>query len=274
MTEPTYRVRAASVQGVKHVQNGINNQDAQQVHEFAVPKWERTFRIGFVSDGCSGIPAFSRSEVGANLTVTYCVARVQQLILGGAELKEIPLLLYHSLTSYLHAVASLTMPANVHWVYPVNFSGSRAFRNDMSSTDRFLFDYLMATVIGYIDDGTTLVTFRIGDGVMIVNDDVIIADEDDAPSYPALMRGFKMKSYASEEVGRLALATDGIEELLKLPGLGLPAQLFDHNAQSPLGLKALLVSLCDRYPSRVSDDLTVVTRERIGGDQDEELTGS
>ena len=181
MTEPTYRVRAASVQGVKHVQNGINNQDAQQVHEFAVPKWERTFRIGFVSDGCSGIPAFSRSEVGANLTVTYCVARVQQLILGGAELKEIPLLLYHSLTSYLHAVASLTMPANVHWVYPVNFSGSRAFRNDMSSTDRFLFDYLMATVIGYIDDGTTLVTFRIGDGVMIggasgINGHITIGD--------------------------------------------------------------------------------------------------
>src|SRR5688572_29606912 len=131
MTEPTYRVRAASVQGVKHVQNGINNQDAQQVHEFAVPKWKKTFRIGLVSDGCSGIPAFSRCEVGANLTVTFCVARIQQLILGGVGLREIPSLLYHSLTDYLQIVATLTMPSGVQWAYPVKFSGPRMFRNDV-----------------------------------------------------------------------------------------------------------------------------------------------
>lgn len=273
MTEP-YRVRMASVQGVKHVQNGINNQDAAAVHEFVVPKWNKTFRIGLVSDGCSGIPAFSRCEVGANLTVTFCVARIQQLVLGGVELAKIPSLLYRSLTDYLRTIANLTMPSSVQWAYPVRFSGPRAFRNNLTVTDRFLTDYLMATVIGYIDDGTTLVTFQAGDGVIVVNDDVIVVDQNDAPSYPALAVSassdeFDVVSYKSEEVVQLAVATDGIEELLKLPELGLPVRLFEHYAESPLGLRALLVNLCDQYPDRVSDDLTVVARERCRGGEDE-----
>lgn len=270
MTEPTYRVRVASIQGVKHARNGVNNQDAAQVHEFSVPKWKKTFRIGLVSDGCSGIAAFSRCEVGANLTATYCLGRIQELILDGVEVAEVPSLLYHSLVNFLRTVSNLIMPPSVQWSYPLNFRGDHAFRNELTATDRFRVDYLMATLIGYIDDGTTLVTFQAGDGVIIVDGELKIVDQNDRPNYPLMGGGFDATVYDARTVRRLALVSDGIEELLKRAGSDLPSRLFEHNAESLAGLRALFDGLREQYPERVDDDMTAVTRELIGGEEDEE----
>lgn len=275
MADLVYRMRAGSVHGVKHAKLGTNNQDAFQTLEFHVPGRDKTYRIGVLADGCSGIPAFTRSEVGANLSVTYCLTHVQELILGGVAVGEIPRLLYRDLVNALGTVATQFAPAGAFWPYPAKFRGIHEFRNSLAPAQRFTVDYLTATVIGFVDDGEVLVTFQAGDGVIIVNDDVMIVDQNDTPEYPVLSPygSFVVETYDARRVRRLALATDGVEELLKHSAATLPARLFDHMATDTMGLQYLLNVLRKQYPDKVSDDLTVITREMIGGEDEEASAG-
>lgn len=268
MTDPEYRLRTGTVHGVKHVQYKMNNQDAVLIMEFGVPSWNKKFRMGIVSDGCSGIPAFTKSETGANLLTVFCLARMQELIVGGAKMEEIPLPLYHAVTNFMRTVTNLVMPANIVWPFPITFVGDHAFRNTMKASERFKIDYLSATILGFVDDGTTLVTFQAGDGVQIVDDRILIVDQNDQPEYPALSvnspgSGFAVATYVSAEVSRLALTTDGLEPLLARPELGLSERLFSHAANNALGLRFLLDGLVKEYPELMGDDCTVLTRERF-----------
>ena len=149
------------------------------------------------------------------------------------------------------------------------------FRNSLSATQRFTVDYLTATVIGFVDDGEMLVTFQAGDGVIIVNDDVMVVDQNDRPEYPATSPygSFAVETYDAQRVRRLVLASDGIEELLKQYATELPGRLFDHMPTEPAGLQYLLNILRKQNPEKVSDDLTVITREMIGGEDEEASAG-
>jgi len=263
MTLLTHRMRSGTVHGVNHARLNMNNQDALQTMEFSVLKWDKTFRIGIVSDGCSGIPAFTRSEVGAQLLAVYCLARIQEMIVRGTTIAEIPIPLYHAVTNFLRELANMVMPATVHWPYPIEFTGAHAFRNKLKAHDRFTIDYLKATIIGFIDDGETLVTFQAGDGVIIVDDVVMAVDQNDIPDYPAPGGSFQTHVYDSQRIKRVALATDGIEKMLKVPGVNLSSALFEHLADRPIGLQYLLNILRKQHPDKIDDDLTVVTWERL-----------
>jgi hypothetical protein len=266
-SRPAYRLRTGSVMGTKHGKLGTNNQDAALTLEFGIPGWGTSYRIGLVSDGCSGIPAFTRSEVGSNLLVVYSMARIQELIVAGAKMEEIPLPLYHAVTNFLRDLANTVMPSNIYWPFPVTFSGSNQFRNRIKAPQRFITDYLAATILGFVDDGEALVTFQAGDGVRIINDDVHIVDQNNQPDYPALSvsspgAGFQVNTYASDTVRRIALATDGVEKLLAAPQLGLPEQFFTHATDNPMGLQFLLNQLRKQYGQLMGDDCTIVTMER------------
>ncbi len=265
MTSPAYRLRSGTIQGVKHIQHGTNNQDAVLYQEFSIPKRGKNYRIGLASDGCSGIPAFTHSEVGSNLLVVFCLAHIQELIVGGAKMAEIPLPLYHAVINFLRNLASTVMPSNIHWPLIVKLKGANEFRNELNATQRFTTDYLAATIIGFVDDGEDLVTFQAGDGVIIINDDIHIVDQNDRPAYPAIGGGFDTANYPSAEIQRIALATDGIEELLGLPNIGLPDRLFSHAPNNPMGLQYLLNLLRKEFGEYMGDDCGVIAMERIDG---------
>lgn len=272
-----YRMRKGSVQGVRHVRLGINNQDAVLTQVFGVPKWGKTYRVALTSDGVSGMPAFTRSEVGSNIMVVYCLAKIQELIVGGVKLEEIPLPLYHAMTSFLRDFANMIMPPNIYWPFPIEFKGSNEYRNHQKATQRFMADYLAATLIGFIDDGQTLVTFQAGDGTIIVNDNVLIVDQNDRPAYPSMSvnspgGGFATNVYHSEDVLRIALASDGIEKLLPMPELGLPLILFSDNPDDPLGLQYLLNRWRRDYGEMMDDDCTVAAMERLEGENNDSAT--
>lgn len=261
------RLRTGSVHGVKHAKLGTNNQDAVLAQEFSIPKWGTSYRVGLISDGCSGIPAFTHSEVGAHLMVVNCLARIQELIIGGARMEDIPMPLYHSVTNFMRNLANTIMPANIHWPFGVPFRGSNAFRDNIDATRRFTIDYLAATVAGFIDDGETLVVFRSDDGVVSVNDELFIVDQNNQPDYPALSinspgGGFKVSVYASAEVSRLCLATDGLKELLTVGELGLPGAFFEGN-DNQMNVQFALNRLRKAYGEKMGDDCTVLTRERL-----------
>src|SRR5262245_51685846 len=101
MADPTYRMRMGTIQGVRHWQLGVNNQDACLIDSFTIRKTNRSYRVGLVSDGCSGVPAFTHNEIGANLLVVHSWHCVQNLILNAVRLQDIPVALYASLTTML-----------------------------------------------------------------------------------------------------------------------------------------------------------------------------
>lgn len=268
VVRPMYMMRAGRVIGSKHAQLRLGNQDNMLVAEFAVPAWKRTYRVGLVSDGCSGVPAFSRTEVISGLLVPFCFARIQELIAGGTGMEEIPARLYQAVINFLRDLANTVMPSTVYWPYPVTFKGENAFRNNLSATQRFITDYLMATIVGFIDDGETLTTFQAGDGVVIVDNEIHITDQNNQPEYPALAinapgNGFAVRTYESAAVQRLVIATDGLVKVLAEPATGLPGVLFTHLPNQTQGLQMLLGILYNLYEGLLGDDCAVVTRLRI-----------
>jgi len=265
------RMRSGTVQGTKHARLSINNQDAVMSMQFNVKSLNKQFSVGLVSDGSTGVPAFSRSEVGSNILVVFCAARIQEFILARVPLADIPARLYDSVTTFLRNFSNMIMPANIHWPYPIQFTGGHSFRNTQNATQRFIVDYLAATLRGFVSDGESTVVFRAGDGAQIIGDAVMVYDQDDRPDYPALSinspsGGFDVQVYEATQFPRVALATDGIEKLLKLEELRLAEAVFTHRQGDILGLQRLLNDLRKSHPALVDDDATVLTLEIIEGE--------
>src|SRR3989339_1572452 len=103
-------MRRGSVQGTKHMQLGINNQDAWLMEEFPVPAFGKKFCVGIVSDGCTNLPAFSRTEVGSKLLDLFAYSRIQEFVCAGARLEEIPRALFHAITEFTRRLSNDVMP--------------------------------------------------------------------------------------------------------------------------------------------------------------------
>jgi len=256
-----YTLHKASVHGTKHAKLGLNNQDACMVMEFLIGP--TSYRLGVVSDGCSGIPAVSRTEVGSNLLAAFCLTQVQELLSGGHRIDDIPAALYPALTGFCRTLSRLVVPEGTYLPHRPSRLKGQEYRNDLTPAERFRIDYLAATIIGFLDDGTTLITFRKGDGVIIVNEHIQVIDQDNTPEYLGVSvnrpgEEFNVDTYDSAAVQRLVIATDGIEPLLALEGVG--DQLFTPGGS--YGMQGNLNVLRREYPEKLADDCSFVVRER------------
>ena len=256
---PQWQLRQGSKQGSKHVRLGYNNQDAALCQSFTIQAFGKSYYVGLVSDGCSGNPAFSHTEVGANLGVVYSFRRIQELICARVPLAQIPQVLYPSITEFFLDMTNKLMPSHIVWNYPTRVKDREKF----TGQNRLRTDYLAATLLGFITDGAELVTFSAGDGIILVNDDLTVIDQDDKPDYPVISinspgQGFVTKTYNMTEVDRLAVSTDGLSELVK----GSPEfrnQLFNHQPGQPFGLQTFLNVTSMNLPEMMKDDCTVIT---------------
>jgi hypothetical protein len=261
VSEEQFVMRAATHQGSKHRQLHVNNQDAKLAERFAIPAWNKRFMFGVVSDGCTGFPAFSRTEVGANLLSVFSYSRVQELACAGIPIAEIPRVLFQSVTEFIRHLANLVMPSTVHWPYPVRLKD----RDGVDSATRFRLDYLAATLLGFIADGELIVTFSAGDGIILVNDDLTVIDQDDRPEYPARSihapgSGFQVRTYRMADVRRLAVMTDGPKDLVQ--ERTFVDDIFAHKRGNAMGLQILLNIMFDNHPEKLLDDCTIVAFER------------
>jgi hypothetical protein len=258
------RMRKGSKQGYGHIRLGFNNQDAALCETFFVPMFKKNYWVGLVSDGSTGNPLFSRTEVGSNLMVLYAYRRIQELICSGMTLENIPIALYPSITEFLLNIMGWVMPETVIWPYPAGLPD----REKWSSQKRFRVDYLAATLIGFIaelgSDNSSddkIVLFSAGDGVKLVNDEVVVIDQDDRPLYPAITinqagAGFVVDVLYAADIYRLSIATDGLKYLMQEPEF--VEQMFTREPEY-LGLQFLL-NTTDR-PDLMKDDCTAVTWE-------------
>ena len=255
------RMQAGSKQGSKHIRLGLNNQDARLAERFSVPAFDKDFRVGIVSDGCTGFPTFSRTEVGSNLLVLYAYRRIQEMVCSGMSVHEVAKALFPGITEFLWDLANKIMPPNIVWPYPVTLKK----REGWTSQTRFQIDYLAATMIGFLDDGEDVIVFSSGDGIILVNDDIVVIDQNDQPQYPVISvnqatKGFDIKFYKTSNVRRLAVMTDGLKELVK--SLSFVDSLFTHLPDQTLGLQFLLNTTFENSQDVMSDDCTVVTWEK------------
>lgn len=226
----THRSSGATVLGLGHQLRGTNAQDA-----FALG--EAPGVVAVVCDGCGSTP---RAEVGAALLAN--VVRRAALDGLGARVPAADVAAGLGFAA-TEALAVIT----------------RAVAGDRSgeAADAFVRDHLLATVIAIVDDGATLAIAAWGDGLVAIDDEVIVLGGGDAPTYLAysLLDGSVAPDATwswhgpSAAVQRAAIATDGV-------GADWIGGAFGHRGR---GLARWLN--VQARTRRLIDDATIVVRE-------------
>lgn len=253
--------RGGSILGSKHRNLHVNNQDALCTQSFSIKDFGKNYQIGLVSDGCTGNPMFSHTEVGSNLLVVYAFRRIQNIICAGTSMADVPKLLFPSITEFILILNNLVMPDRTYWPYPVKIKG----RENWSSSTRFRTDYLAATLIGFVSDGTDCVIFSAGDGIIMINNELQIIDQNDEPDYPMSSidqpgKGFFIQEISMKEVDRLLISTDGLKKFIGEKEF--VEQIYSFQPESILGLQFLLNINSEKFPEKMTDDCTAVTLKK------------
>jgi hypothetical protein len=156
MISPTpfaYHARAGQVIGSDHAGRAANCQDAFALAEAP------TYVAGFVCDGCG---EGQRSEVGAALAAQFLASRAAEHLTAGTAIESIPSLLYGQLVGYLQALMAASNPAE-----PVQFAK----------------DHLLFTVLGLLVTPSQALLLAAGDGLLVMDAQVLVRDENNAPTY-------------------------------------------------------------------------------------------
>lgn len=258
----TIVTRSATRQGSKHIQLGYNNQDAWMNETFGIPAWRKQYHVGIVSDGCSGLPRFSRTEVGANLISLFAYTRIQEFLCGGVSPDEIPRALFQACAEFVRNLSNTLMPSSISWPYPAGIED----RATWSCTQRLRADYFSATFICFICDGEDVIIMSRGDGIILINDELKIIDQDDKPDYLASSTnnpgsGFVTQKVPLANLNRLVISTDGLKELMTDPAF--VRRMFEHMPGNPMGLQFLLNRTYLTSPELMKDDCTAITLEVV-----------
>ena len=225
----------ASVTGRLHLFREANAQDAFALARAASP---RRGGVGVVCDGCGAEP---RSEIGATLLARALATATGDALAAGERASAI--------APHLGAFACETLAAITQAA-----TGGRG-------VEAFVREHLLTTALVLIDDGETLAITAWGDGLIALEDEVLVIDEGGVPAYLAyalLDRGAPPPpSFActrpSASVRRAAIATDGLAPALL-------AGAFGHRGR---GLQRWLN--VQARGGTLDDDATVVVRELAEG---------
>ncbi len=200
--------RSGSVLGHVHRRKGINNQDAIIAPQ-TIQVGDTSFSFGAVFDGCTGgkDSKHSRNEVAAILLSAFVASEAPLILASHTPLSEFSDMLYNRIVGYLGSIARSTVMGSPDTVW------------------QFVQRHLLSTVLGYITDGSELVVFCAGDGVVLVNGEPTVIDQNDQPMYPAyqlldkrllggisLPDSFETVTLSLNDIDRFAISTDGIKK--------------------------------------------------------------
>ena len=250
-----YIVREGSVPGSAHRRKHRNNQDAHVVHEVRIG--DETYLFGAVFDGCTGEKG-SRTEVGAVLLSEFFRSEIPLLLSAHTSIEDLPHVLYHRSVAYLGAIARTTTAG------------------DLAATWNFVSKHLLCTVVGFIADSETLVVFSAGDGVILVNDQCHIIDQDDKPAYlglnlvdrrmipenVVLQSSFDLTAFHLYNVDRFAVCTDGLSREMRADPSFVIDGIWGYEPTSKAGLQWWL-NKCLNDERRFSDDCAIVEFHRV-----------
>ena len=243
--------------GHEHKHAGIANQDAYLLGGVTVGT--KKYVIGMVSDGCTEKRngKKSHSEVGANLMCEFVTSEIGMLLSAGVDMEQVPSMLFPRCIGYLRNLVGSTK------------SGPPEVITDLVSR------MFLCTTVAFIKDEERLVLFHDADGVYIVNDDVVIIDQKNKPTYLGLHlfdertvqkygivrpTGYTVRKFEVAQLKRFAIATDGISEkkdgklIVRPEDVGA---IWSNSPNAPAGLQWMLNKLSN-FEHRLGDDATVI----------------
>lgn len=178
------KIGYATIQGYTHRTLEYNNQDFVLITE------ADNCKIGLIADGCG---SGSNSEVGAQLGLKFLSKRILGQIDTDwkSNLKE-------DIQSYSKEIAAI-------------------HSND---PEGFIRDFLLYTIIGFVEKDDILTIFSYGDGVIIIDDKIEIIDHDNRPKYiNNELIGSEGGDFLFREINfenqKITLGSDGLIDLLE-----------------------------------------------------------
>jgi len=178
------KIGYATIQGHTHRNLEYNNQDFVLITE------NDNFKIGLIADGCG---SGSNSEVGAQLGLKFLSKRIIEKIDSDwkSNLKE-DIQRYSKEISEIHS----------------------------SDSKGFIRDFLLYTIIGFVEKDNILTIFSYGDGVIIIDDKIEIINHDNRPKYlNNELIGNEGGEFIFKEINfenqKIILGSDGLEDLLE-----------------------------------------------------------
>lgn len=248
------RLSGAQIIGRSHLLSGKNSQDALVTGYLEID--EDVVYYGLICDGCS---EGKNSEVGAKLASSYIARQIEILAKSKVDVKRIPWVLHKRTLEFLKQLL-----------------GKISFDSPVSRVT-YIKDNLLFTVLGFIYTSHEVVFFAQGDGVIVVNDEVFVRDEQDLPKYigynlverkflasgaSEMPESFDITIFPTGDIERLSIASDSLgHESDLIPQIWQDA-LLDGGKKLSLQKKVNVWSLVQH---KFSDDLTIVTLEKIQG---------
>ncbi|UZQ54390.1 protein phosphatase 2C domain-containing protein [Trichothermofontia sichuanensis B231] len=194
-----FDIAAGSVIGREHRRLGRNNQDAYAVQA----KLDRT--IAVVCDGCGSSP---HSEVGAQLGARWVVASLDRQCERGQPKLQDPDFWPELQQELLNQIRQVATGLG-------------------SALETVIWDYFLFTIVGVIVTAEITVIFSLGDGVAMLNEEVLLQGTiaDNRPPYLAYglfpnhfsMADLQFTVYprSTATVNTLLIGTDGVQDLAK-----------------------------------------------------------
>ncbi|MCK5415826.1 protein phosphatase 2C domain-containing protein [Candidatus Parcubacteria bacterium] len=202
-------IATATIQGRSHREMNKNNQDAFYVIN------RPDMVIGLVADGCGSCV---QSEVGANLVVKMIVCLIEKNYFSGQDFNDLlEKVRLDSLAQFRVLINQLGL----------NFS-------------KTVNDFFLFTLVGFVLTRDAVVIFSLGDGVVMVNDEIVNLGPFPKNEPPYLMYGliksslqnqiddllkFKiLKNLKFNEFEQMVIGTDGVMDLINKQGKNIPGK--------------------------------------------------
>lgn len=241
-----FNLSRAQIIGRNHLLSGRNSQDAAVSSSFEVDG-KRVF-YGVICDGCSeGID----SEVGAKLAASFIGRQIEILVKSRVPVAKIPSILHKRTIVFLRKLL-----------------GKISFDSPLSRID-YIKNNLLFTIVAFINAEETII-FALGDGVVLVDEKVIVRDENDTPSYigynlidrkflnpgaSVLPQNFDTIIIPANGFKRLGIASDSLgQELEVVNALWVN--------EKPLSLQKK-VNAWSLVEHKFKDDLSIILLEKV-----------
>ena len=216
----TWTVQCSVKMGHYHRDRFGNCQDAANTFVRDDGSGEPQWVGGFIADGCG---SGKYSEIGANQSARMAIRQMHDLMLHGYSAAAIPGLLFSDILNYINK----------------NVADNCLNTCDYSERAELVADYWLFTALGIIMSDNQGVIFYAGDGVISLNDDLTVLDQNNAPTYLGyacipdpekfniteqfIPRKFTTITFDPNEIDRLMIASDGFtnhtDALLRDPEL-------------------------------------------------------
>lgn len=158
-----FSVKVGKVIGRGHLLVGKNCQDSFRIKTEVIN--DDTYYVAWISDGCS---EGERSEVGAHLATQFLLNRSIELIKDDSlPLEAISIFLYDDLQKFLKTNLD-----------------SFGFTDPLQKVS-YIKDHLLFTLIGFIIGPKHSLIMAFGDGLIILNNEIVLRDFNDESPYPA-----------------------------------------------------------------------------------------